>query len=263
MIQLSDADISLLLSSLLWPLFRISGFLIVDPFFGSKAVTKRIKIILALSLTIIIAPNLPPMPAVPVVSAEGLAIIVHQLMIGIALGMIMRLIITAVEMAGMLMSAQMGLGFAMMFDPIFAAQVPSLSRFMTLLVFLLFIALNGHLVIISTLIDSFRVLPVSIDPLPSEGFKLLAEWGAKIFSLGLWMSLPVVGALLITNIAIGVMTRAAPQFNIFSFGFPLTLGIGFIALYLALPYFAGVTMHLYEQGAEMMISLLKVRALKP
>ncbi len=256
MVEISDTEIALLLSGFFWPFCRIAGFIMVDPFFCTRTIPRQVRVATAIALTIIIAPLLPAMPEAPVISAEGLANIFYQVIIGAAMGMVMRLVIAAVEMAGMLMSMQMGLGFAMFFDPQFGAQVPALSRFLSTFVFLLFLAMDGHLVLISALVDSFRILPVGLESIPKASFKVLAEWGAKIFSLGFLLSIPVVGALLITNLAIGVMTRAAPQFNIFTFGFPLTLTIGFIALYFSIPAFAHVIGEIYEQNIQAMLQLL-------
>ncbi len=260
MITLTDAEISLLLSTYLWPLLRITGFLLADPLYGTKTVPRRIKTVFAIALTVLIAPLLPAMPAIPVVSGEGFAILVQQLLIGLAMGFVMRIAITVVEMSGALASLQMGLGFAMFFDPQHGASVPALSRFLTMLVYLLFLAMDGHHAVLSALVDSFTVFPVALEPLPRMSYKLLAEWGGHIFSFGLLMAMPVVAALLITNLAIGVMTRAAPQFNIFTFGFPLTLMVGFVALYFTLPFFPAAVERLYAEAMGQMMTLLKVRA---
>lgn len=259
-LHLSDAEISALLGTFLWPLFRVMGLLIADPLFGTRSIPRKFKVGMAIVITVLITPSLPPMPAVAVISGTGLLMIAQQLIIGMSLGFIMRMTITVVEMAGFLISTQMGLGFAMLFDPQHNSQVPTISRLLSLMVFMMLLAMDGHHLILSTLIDSFRLFPISPDFLPRIGFRQLADWGSKMFSLGLLLSMPVVGALLIINLAIGVMTRAAPQFNIFSFGFPLTLLAGFIALYLSLPSFADGIIQLYREGTAMMLTLLKARA---
>ena len=259
MLALTDAEIRLLLSTYLWPLFRVMGFLLADPLFGTKAVPRRVKVVLAIALTLLLVPLLPPMPAVPVVSGEGVFIIVQQLLIGVAMGFAMRLVITAVELAGAMIGMQMGLGFAMQFDPMMGAQVPSLSRLLTLSTYLVLLSFNGHLIMLGTVAESFTLFPISLDPLPAAGLQLVVAWGGKMLALALWLSLPVVVALLITNLAIGVMTRAAPQFNIFSFGFPLTLLIGFVVLYYALPFMGQALQQLYLQGFELMRQTLMVK----
>ena len=229
-LHLSDAEISALLGTFLWPLFRVMGLLIADPLFGTRSIPRKFKVGMAIVITVLITPSLPPMPAVAVISGTGLLMIAQQLII------------------------------AMLFDPQHNSQVPTISRLLSLMVFMMLLAMDGHHLILSTLIDSFRLFPISPEFLPRIGFRQLADWGSKMFSLGLLLSMPVVGALLIINLAIGVMTRAAPQFNIFSFGFPLTLLAGFIALYLSLPSFADGIIQLYREGTAMMLTLLKARA---
>jgi flagellar biosynthetic protein FliR len=256
MLTITDTQINALLGMFIWPFTRITGLLAVDPVYSSGAVPRTYKAGFALFLTLLLVPILPPFPAVPLVSAQGAAMLIQQLLIGMSMGFVTRLIMAAVEMGGSLISTQMGLGFAMVFDPQNAGQTPALASILTLFVTLIFLALNGHQVILSTLVESFRVLPVG-KSVPLVTWRMLAEWGGHIFSWGLWIALPVVAALLVANLAIGVMTRAAPQFNILSFGFPLTLSIGFIALYLSLPLMEPVLEQMYQGGFEFMLRMLK------
>jgi len=256
MLAITDQEINSLLGLFVWPFARITGVLMADPVYSSRAVPRTYKAGFALFLTLIVAPLLPPFPAVPLVSAQGLSILIQQVLIGISMGFVMRLVMSAVEMAGLLISTQMGLGFAMFFDPQNAGQVPAVSSMLSLFVTLLFLTFNGHLVVLATLVDSFQVLPIG-KSVPPTTWRLIAEWGGHIFSWGLWLSLPVIAALMVANLAIGVMTRAAPQFNILSFGFPLTLSIGFIALYLALPMMEPNIEQMYREGFEFMLGMLK------
>lgn len=239
MITITDAQVHTWLALLLWPFFRILALLSTEPFFSSRSVPMRTRIALALALAILIAPVLPPMPPVEPVSPIGILIILQQVMIGMTMGFVMRVMFTAVEMAGHLSGLQMGLGFASFYDPQHGTNSVVVSQFISLMTMLLFLATNGHLLLIETLIKSFMWLPISEHPLKGAGFRLVAEVGGQIFLLGLLMSLPVLGALLITNFCIGVMSRASPQLNVFSVSFPITLVIGTVALYVSLPRFAG------------------------
>lgn len=257
MLTISDLQINALLGLFVWPFARITGLMMSDPFYSSRAVPRTYKAGFALFLTLLITPTLPPFPVVPLVSAEGLATLIQQVLIGLSIGFVTRLVISAVEMAGFVISSQMGLGFAMFFDPQSASQVPAISTILTLFVTLLFLAFNCHQVVLATLIDSFQVLPIG-KPIPYQSFRLLAEWGGHIFSWGLWLALPVVAALLVVNLAIGVMTRAAPQFNILSFGFPLTLSIGLVSLYLALPLMVSSIEQMYREAFAFMLQMFKV-----
>ena len=255
MFAISDAQINLLVAYFIWPFARILGVLLADPLFASRSIPRRFKAGFALLLTLLVAPLLPPLPTVPLVSAAGVLIVLQQLLIGIIIGFVMRIVITAVELAGFIMATQMGLGFAMFFDPQHAAQVPAVSRVLTVLTTLLFLAFDGHHILLTALMDSFDKMPIGVS-VPALSRRLLAEWGSHLFLWGLWLSLPVVGSLLVTNLAIGVMTRAAPQFNVFSFGFPLTLMIGFIALYLVLPLLEPAISQIYRDGFGFISKLL-------
>lgn len=250
MLTITDAQIQAWLALLLWPFFRILALLSADPFFSSRSISIRARIPLALLLTLLIAPSLPPMPAISPVSPLGILIIMQQVLIGAAIGFIMRILFSSVEMAGHLAGLQMGLGFASFYDPQQGSNSVVVAQFVSVLTMLLFLSMNGHLVVLETLIKSFIWLPVSGQPLKAAGFRLLAESGAQLFLLGLLLSLPVLAALLITNLSIGIMSRAAPQLNVFAVGFPLTLTIGVAALYFSLPGFAPFIQMLIDHGTR-------------
>jgi flagellar biosynthetic protein FliR len=258
----SDTEINLLVGSFAWPFTRIVGVLLADPIFASSSLPRRFKAGLALVLTVLLAPVLPSAPIVPIVSAQGLTILVQQLLIGLSIGFVMRLTIAAVEMAGLVMAMQMGLGFALFYNPQSGTQEAGVSMLLSMFVYLLFFTFNGPQILLATLADSFHTLPVGLS-LPMSGWKLLVEWGGHVVSWGLWMSLPVVGALMVTNLAIAVMTRAAPQFNVFSFGFPLTLLIGFVALYFALPLTVPAVEQVYNDSFQFIEKLLHLPQPKP
>jgi flagellar biosynthetic protein FliR len=173
--------------------------------------------------------------------------------IGVAMGLTIRIIFVAIEMSGELVGLQMGLGFATFFNPQTKGFTPVVGQFLGILAALTFLALDGHLQIIAVLAESFSTLPITGDPLAANGFKLFVDLGSKIFSAGLLLSLPPMAALLMTNLTLGILTRAAPQLNIFAVGFPITLAIGMITLALSLPYFAPVMERLFVEGLQMML----------
>ena len=238
MISLTDAQLNAWLISFIWPLTRILGLIMVAPVFGHRAVPGRVKIGLGIFIALIIAPALPPMPDVGLGSWHGLFILVQQLLIGVAIGFIMRVVFAAVEAAGEIVGLQMGLGFASFFDPQSAGQTLVLARFFNMLAVLVFLAVNAHLLLIGVLVDSFQTLPISTQPLSAAGFFNVAAFGSTVFAVGLQLALPLITILLMTNLALGILTRSAPQLNIFAIGFPITLGVGLIVLDLTLPFFA-------------------------
>ncbi|MHB8939560.1 MAG: flagellar biosynthetic protein FliR, partial [Thiobacillus sp.] len=237
MISLTDAQLNTWLINFIWPLTRILGLIMVAPVFGHRAVPARVKIGLGIFIALIIAPTLPPMPDVGLGSWHGLFILVQQLLIGIAIGFIMRIVFAAAEAAGEIVGLQMGLGFASFFDPQSAGQTLVLARFFNMLALLVFLAVNAHLLLIGVLVDSFQTLPISPQPLSAAGFYTVATFGSTVFAVGLQLALPLIAILLMTNLSLGILTRSAPQLNIFAIGFPITLGVGLIVLDLTLPYF--------------------------
>ena len=209
------------------------GVLAVAPVFSSRGLPNQVKIGLGILLTLIIAPTLPPLPAIGIFSAQGLLILVEQLVIGLAIGFCVRIVFAAVDMAGQMAGMTMGLGFASFYDPQTQGQTTSLNQFFVLLATLVFLAMNGHLMLIQALADSFVSFPIG----SAQQVNALAivQWSGKIFSAGLLLALPVTAALLITNMALGILTRTAPQLNLFGIGFPITLGMGFLMVAWTLP----------------------------
>ena len=237
MITVTSAQLDAWLTMLLWPLTRVLAVLAAAPVLGQTRIPVRIRIGLAIGITLVLAPTLPTPPAIAPTSAAGMLILATQLVIGLAIGFVLRLVFTAVEMAGDLIGLQMGLGFAMFYDPANVQHTPIIGQFMGLLATLAFLAINGHLMVISALADSFRALPIAASPLGANLFEALSRHGAIVFVAGLQLALPLIVTMLVVNLALGVLTRAAPQLNIFAVGFPLTIAIGFGALILTLPYF--------------------------
>lgn len=261
MISLTDAQLNTWLINFIWPLTRILGLIMVAPVFGHRAVPGRVKIGLGIFIALIIAPTLPPMPDVSLGSWHGLFILVQQLLIGIAIGFIMRIIFAAVEAAGEIVGLQMGLGFASFFDPQSAGQTLVLARFFNMLALLVFLAVNAHLLLIGVLVDSFQTLPISPQPLSAAGFYNVAAFGSTVFAVGLQLALPLIAILLMTNLSLGILTRSAPQLNIFAIGFPITLGVGLIVLNLTLPYFVPQLEKMLQNGFQ--ATTMLIQTLRP
>ncbi len=255
MISVTSAQLDAWLAALFYPLVRILAMISTSPVLGNKQVPKRVKIGLSALLAILIAPTLSTLPIVAVGSAQGLLIVIQQVIIGVALGFTLRLVFTAVEMAGELSGLQMGLGFASFYDPLNSSYSPIIARWLGMIAALAFLATNGHLYMLAALAESFSTLPIG-ESLPANGFYSVAEWGGSIFAFGLQISLPIVAALLITNIALGILTRAAPQLNIFAVGFPITLTIGFVVLGVSMAYLSPFLDRVVQEGLDKMISVL-------
>lgn len=255
MISVTSAQLDAWLATLMFPLVRILAMISTAPVFGNKQVPKRVKIGFSALLAILIAPTLSTLPIVAIGSPQGLLIIIQQIIIGVAMGFTMRLIFTAVEMAGELSGLQMGLGFASFYDPMNSSYSPVIARWLGMIAILAFLATNGHLYMISALAESFTTLPIG-NALPHQGFYSVVNWGGSIFAFGLQIALPIVAALLIANIALGILTRAAPQLNLFAVGFPITLTIGFVVLGVSMPYLSPMLDRIVQEGLDKMLAIL-------
>lgn len=238
MLSVTSAQLSAWLALFIFPFTRIMALIASAPVLGNKQIPVRVKIGLALLLTVIIAPTLSAQPAVDPASAIGLFMLLQQMLAGLAIGFTMRLIFVAVEMSGEFAGMQMGLGFASFFDPMNASFTPVVAQFLGIIAVLGFLGMDGHLYMLAALADSFHTFPISATVPQAAALHTLAAWGGSIFAHALQLSMPVIGALLITNLALAILTRSAPQLNIFQIGFPITLAVGFATLALSLPYLA-------------------------
>jgi len=221
--------------SYLWVLVRVGAMLMVAPIFGSQSLPVRIRLLIALVISVVITPMVPDIPTVDPLTIAGFVMIVQQLLIGLAMGFVLTLVIGAFIIAGESMAMSMGLGFAQTVDPQNGVNVPLISQFLTIVVTLLMVTLNVPAMIVKMLADSFTILPISPIGLTAEDFRAIAWFGQQMYINAVLVALPVVTTLLMVNLAMGVITRAAPQMNIFSIGFPATMSIGFFLLFLAAP----------------------------
>ena len=263
MISISSAQIDAWLGLFVFPLTRILGLLASAPVFNNAALPVRVRLIAGLAIALAVAPALPPLPEIPAGSWVGLAVMAEQILIGVLLGFALRISFAAVDVAGELIGLQMGLSFATFFDPTSGGQTPVVSEFLGLLTALVFLALNGHLLALMVLVESFTLLPVSTTPIHAAAFAALMAWSAILFSTGLLLALPLITALLIANIALGVLARIAQQLNLFSVGFTVTLALGFLVLLLSLPYIGAAMEGLFTRGFEAMGTIMRVAGNPP
>lgn len=253
MIVITGAQLDAWIALLFFPLSRVLAFFAVAPILNNIGVPVRVRLIAAFAVTLGILPTLPAMPAIDPGSGAGLWLVAREMSIGIAMGFAMRIVFAALIMAGEQIGFQMGLGFATFYDPQNSTQTPIIAQYLSLLTTLIFLSIDGHIMLFSTLAQSFQAMPVDPAAIPANAWSNLVLFGSKIFSAGLLFSLPVTIALVITNLALGILTKAAPQLNLFAIGFPITLVAGFTVLSLSLGYFAPPMLRLFQQGLAMML----------
>ncbi|MCO6055453.1 flagellar type III secretion system protein FliR [Pseudomonas sp. MOB-449] len=258
MLELSDAQIGGWVGSFVLPLFRIAALLMTMPIIGTQLVPTRVRLYLALAIAVVLVPTLPPMPQVDAINLGNILLIGEQILIGALLGFMLQLFFHAFVIAGQIISMQMGLGFASMVDPTNGVSVPVLGQFYLMLVTLLFLSMNGHLVVFEILAESFVTLPVGGGLLTDHYWEVAGKLG-WVMGAGLLLSLPAITALLVVNLAFGVMTRAAPQLNIFSIGFPLTLALGLVIVWVGMADILAQYQVLASDALQLMRELARAR----
>ena len=242
------------LASYLWPFLRISGILMVAPLFGARLVPVRVRVLLSAALAFLLAPLLPS-PSLPELSLVNAALIVQEILLGVAMGFTLQMIFDALVIAGQTVAMTMGLGFAMMVDPQRGVSVPVLSQFLVILGLLIFVSLDGHLAVLQLLVESFTILPIG-QVANGNAPWLLVSWASQMFAGALQIALPAVVALLVVNIAFGVMSRAAPTLNLFAIGFPAALMLGFVFMYFTISGIDGAFSQLLDSAYSNIVTML-------
>lgn len=258
MITLNPDQIANWLLQLFWPFVRIGACFMVAPLFGASMVPARVRVVLAATVAALVAPLLPALPAVSPLSGAGVLITLQQVLIGVALGFCLQLAFDAVTLGGQMLANSMGLSFAFNLDPQRggSSSTPALGQLFTLLVVLTFLALNGHLRLLETLVQSFSTLPIAVDGLGAAGLHSVVAWGSHLFAGALAIALPGITALLVVHLAFGVVSRAAPALNLFAVGLPVSLLCGLVVILAGLFAVQATFTQGLEQAFRMVGSLI-------
>lgn len=232
--EIVAGDMTRWVANHLWPLFRIASFLMAVPFIGSQLVPMRIRLGLALLISLLVTPIIGAGPEIDPLSLSSWYVIFNQILIGSMLGFMVTLFTQLFVVAGQIMAMQMGLGFAAMMDPANGVSVPVLSQFFLITVTLVFLAMNGHHLMFEAIVLSFQAWPLSVQIVDPSSLWMVVTRISWMFVAALLIALPVTVSVLIVNISFGVMTRAAPQLNVFSLGFPIGQIFGMVLVYVSL-----------------------------
>ena len=235
-VMLSTADITAWVGSFMWPFMRVAALFSVMPVLGGAQVPARLRIALAALLSFLLMPLIGEIPAIEPLSGVGIVLVFSQILIGLLMGFMILLVFNAIVMGAESIAITMGLGFALMTDPQHGVQIPVVGQFYQIMTTLLFLALNGHHAVLQMMADSFTYLPIAT-PLNTELLWHMLAWAKVLFVGALKIALPAIIAMLTVNMIMGIMTRAAPQFNVFSVGFPVTMTVGFLVITATLPVF--------------------------
>jgi len=231
----SEAQLMAWITPLLWPFIRVLALFTTAPVLSQRNVPLRARVGLAFLITVCAQASLPEMPPIALDSAQAFLVVLQQVLIGVTLGFAARIVFAAIEFAGELVGLQMGLNYAGFFDPTSGSQGNAVGSFFGITVSWLFIIINGHLLLIMALVQSFNAFPVGPEPFAFLRALQPQVWGAEVFKLGLWIALPMITMLLFVNLVLGVISRVSQQMNIFAIGFPVTLGVGLLGVLLTLP----------------------------
>lgn len=256
MFEVSVQQIYTWIAQYFFPFCRIGAFFMILPVLSTQLVPQRIRLGLAMATTLLLAPLLKPMPQVELLSLSTLLIILQQIMIGLALGFIVQILFQIFVIGGQAVAMQNGLGFATLVDPVNGISVASISQVYLMMVNLLFFAFNGHLAVMHLLADSFRTLPVSASGIVIDRYFDIVKIGSWMFTGALMVALPSTIALLVVNIAFGVIARVAPQMNIIAVGFPFTMVMGLIIIWLTLANVLPQYENLSEEALRFMSELV-------
>jgi len=254
MLTFTESQLSAWYGAVFWPLVRVLALFSVAPLLSHRAVPARIKVALAVGIAIVLMPNTPAPPLSDVLTGPGLALLAQNIVIGVIIGFTVRLVFAALELAGEVIGLQTGLSFAGFFNPAMGVTQTAISSFMSLLALLMFVAIDGHLMLIHALSESFRLFPLTGSaefPLP---FDRVVRLGGDVFAIGLTIALPFIAVMMLVNVVLGVLARVAPQLNIFAVGFPLTILVGLGTLFLLLPYIEAPLRAALERGLTLWIS---------
>ncbi len=250
MISVTEAQIAAWLSPILWPFLRTLAVFTSAPIFSARAFPTRAKIALAFFVALATQASMPATPVISVSDPGAVGAVIQQVGIGLAIGFAVRLVFASVELAGEVVGFQMGLNFASFFDPAMNTQSSAVARFFGQMVSLLFVVMNGHLMVLMAINRSFTAFPINQNFLVALEKMQLYRFGADIFASALWIALPMIGMLMFVNLALGIVSRIAPQMNIFAVGFPVTLVVGLIGITVTLPMLDQPFMALMERMLE-------------
>lgn len=252
MVTLLEIDDQML--ALLWPLMRVSGVILVAPIFGSAYVPIRIRALIAVVLTIVVAPFAHDVPAVGLLSIDFFLVMLREIALGFAIGFVLRLVIDAAVIGGQLLATSMGLHFATVVDPN-QGGTPTLGQFYVIVASLLLVVTNTHLALVELLADSFTALPLATAEFTSGTAWLVVLFGGTMLVNGLQLALPSVAAILMVNVAFGVVSRAAPSLNLFAVGFPIAMLVGFIVTVISVQHLMPIWLQAVEAAFGTMLQL--------
>lgn len=246
------------LASFVWPFIRVSSMFISIPVFSIGVVSARLRVLASLWITFALLPVLPDMPRMDLFSYQGWLVTVQQLAIGITTGFILQMVFSIMLFAGQAIAYSMGLGFASMVDPATGIQTPVIAQLFVIGSSLLFLTVNGHLLLIEMLAESFQTLPVAETGFESADLWRIVAWSSRIFAGGVLLAMPIIASLLFVNLSFGIASKAAPQLQLFGVGFPITILLGMVLVWISLATLMEGFTDMLHEGFKLISGVLRI-----
>ena len=230
--EFNEVIVNQYLADFILPFTRVSALVMTMIGFGARTIPARVKLFLCLTITVAIMPAIPATQLEHLLSFETVLLLAQQVIIGVMIGFVTVMVVNTFTLAGQIIAMQSGLGFASLVDPASGMNVPAVGQFFLVLSSLLFWVMDGHLAYLQFVVISFDTLPISDLHLPVDKYREIVEWGSWMFATALSLAIAPLTAMLLINFSFGIMTRAAPQLNIFAIGFPITMVTGLMIMWL-------------------------------
>ena len=245
-----------LLWALVFTMVRIGATFVAAPVFGALSIPLVVRVSLSAAGGFLVMTAHPVQPPAQVFALATFMAVAAEALVGLALGFILQIAFAAPLVASEVIGGSMGIGFANTIDPFNGRASPALGQFMTILLTLLFLSVDGHLILVDTLVRSYSVLPPGQAWLGAERVRDIAMFGGYTFLAGLLLALPVGFLLLCLNLAVGMLSRSAPALNLFAVGLPASLAVGVIALAVAFPVMGDYMLVIIRQALDATASLV-------
>ena len=229
--------------------------IMLAPVFGARGVPAMVKLGLAASLSAIVYPLIiADKPSIPIELLPYIGLVIKEIFVGLVIGFVIYTMTAVLTGAGQLIDFQMGFTMGVAIDPVYGVQTPMLGNFQMILATMLLLATNSHHYLIAAMLKSYAYIPINPSALPSN-ITYYAQLIVHVFSLAIQMALPVFGALLVSDVGVGLLSRTVPQLNIFSVVFPVKIIFGFTILFLSIPFFGEAVSHLFNMNMSWILEL--------
>ncbi|MCO5385591.1 MAG: flagellar biosynthetic protein FliR [Desulfosporosinus sp.] len=236
-------------------LCRWAGMIMLAPVFAARGVPSMVRLGLAASITVILYPLIQATnPPIPLELLPYVAVVVKEIMVGLVIGFLIYSLTAILQGAGQLIDFQMGFTMGAAIDPVYGVQSPMMGNFQIVLATMLMLATNSHHYLIAAMVKSYAYIPINPSNLPAN-YLFYAELIGHVFALAVQLAMPIFGALLVSDVGVGLLTRTVPQLNIFSVIFPVKIVFGFVILFLSLPFFGESVAKLFDTNMSWVLEL--------